>query len=155
MPESVYRRLDGQAMARTAGVIVAGTAVLTASFVGVLAVVSGSAGGVSSRLPVYFFAGAVGFVGSLLVLEQSRHGGQTALAGAVMAGIAGFCIVGLSAEGLVYVVRHPEIVVGSQMLLYLAAAALVAAGIGHWSVRNWRTIRRLASSRSTPGRRVR
>jgi len=115
------------------------TTVLTAAFVGVVALVSG-AGGVGSRLQFYILAGAVAFVASLLVLEESKYEGGGVMLGAVATGFVGFVAVGLSTEGVRYALARPDAVLASSLLVYLVAAALVASGLGYWSVRNWRLL---------------
>lgn len=107
MATSLQRTVDRAMLARTGGLVGVCTAVLTASFVGVVALASGNADSVGSRLQFYILAGALAFVGSLLVLEESRHDGRTVIQG-----------------------------------------ALVASGLGYWSVRNWRVVgRRLPDNR--------
>ncbi len=148
MATSLQRTVDRAMLARTGGLVGVCTAVLTAAFVGVVALASGNADGVGSRLQFYILAGALAFVGSLLVLEESRHDGRTVIQGALVAGIAGFVVVGLASEGVLYAMADPETVLSSSLLVYLVAAALVASGLGYWSVRNWRLVgRRIPNDR--------
>lgn len=50
--------------------------------------------------------------------------------------------VGLGSEGVRYALVRPDTVLSSSLLVYLVAAALVASGLGYWSVRNWRLLGR-------------
>jgi len=148
MATSLQRTVDRAMLARTGGLVAVCTTVLTAAFVGVVALVAGNADGVGSRLQFYILAGALAFVGSLLVLEESRHDGRTVIQGSLVAGIAGFVVVGLASEGVLYAMADPETVLSSSLLVYLVAAALVASGLGYWSVRNWRLVgRRIPNDR--------
>jgi hypothetical protein len=140
MATSLQRTVDRAMLARTGALVGVCTAVLTAAFVGVVALASGRATGVGSRLQFYILAGAVVFVGSLLVLEESKYEGTTVILGAVGSGIAGLVIVGLGSEGVRYALARPDTVLSSSLLVYLVAAALVASGLGYWSVRNWRLL---------------
>lgn len=139
---SARRFVDREAFARTGPVIVVCTLALTATFVGVVGLVSGKAGGVVARFPLYVLAGAVVFVGALLVLEQSRHDGRTVLAGAALVGAVGFVLASLGTEGIVYALTYPDDVVASHLFVYLLSAAIIASGLGYWSVRNWRGVSR-------------
>lgn len=127
-------------VARTGALVGVCTAALTAAFVGIAAIVTGNAAGVVERLQFYILAGAVTFVGGLLVLEESRHRGQTVLTGATAAGVVGFLLLGLGSEGVRYALAQPEIVLSSSLFVYLVAAALIASGVGYWSVRNWQLV---------------
>ena len=140
MATSLERTVDRSMLARTGALVGICTAVLTAAFVGVVALVSGHAAGVGGRLQFYILAGAVAFVGSLIVLDESRHREKTVILGAAGTGIAGLVLVGLGSEGVMYAVSAPETVLSSSLLVYLVAAALIASGLGYWSVRNWRTL---------------
>ncbi|MBX0323831.1 hypothetical protein EGH21_12400 [Halomicroarcula sp. F13] len=143
------QRVDRAVLLRTGGLVGVCTLALTAAFVGVVALVTGGASDASSRLQLYVLAGAVTFVAGLVVLEESRHRGQRGLVGASVAGIVGFLQVALGTEGVVYAVENPEVVVSSDLFVYLVAAALVASGLGYWSVRNWRLV-----GRRVPGDRL-
>jgi hypothetical protein len=142
MATSLQRTVDRAMLARTGGLVGVCTAVLTADFVGVVALTSGNADGAGSRLQFYILAGALAFVASLLVLEESRHDGRTVIQGALLAGVIGCVVVGLANEGVLYAMADPGTVLSSSLLVYLVAAALIASGLGYWSVRNWRLLGR-------------
>jgi len=127
-------------LVRTGALVGLCTGALTAAFVGIASIVTGNAAGVVTRLQFYILAGAVAFVGGLLVLEESRHGGQTVLTGATAAGVVGFLLLGLGSEGVLFALAEPEIVFSSSLFVYIVAAALIASGVGYWSVRNWQLV---------------
>jgi len=142
MATSLQRTVDRGVLARTGALVGVCTVALTAAFVGIAAIVTGDAVGVISRLQFYILAGAVAFVSGLLVLEESRHRGRTVLVGATATGIAGFLLIGLGSEGVLYALAEPATVLSSSLFVYLVAAALIASGVGYWSVRNWRLVDR-------------
>ena len=122
------------------------TLVLTAVFIGVVALVSGETAGLVERLPLYVLASAVAFLAVLLVVDHSRTHGATVLARAATVAAVGFVTVSLGSEGVVYAARHPETVVASHLFVYLLSAAVIASGLGYWAARNRRDVRDLAGS---------
>lgn len=118
------------------------TALLTAAFVGVVGVASGNATGLVARLPLYVLAGAVIFVGVLFTYEGQRLDGRTTLGRSVVCALAGFALVALGGEGVVFALTHPDLVVASHLIVYLLAAAVIASGLGYWLVRHWREVTR-------------
>ena len=130
--------------ARLGGVVLASTLVLTAAFVGVLALVSGGNDGVGGRLPGYVLAMAVAFVGFVVAAEQridDRPGpvdGRRVIVTAGGFALTVFVTVALSGEGVVYALRNPGRVVASEVFLYFLAAGLIGTGLGYWGLRHWR-----------------
>jgi hypothetical protein len=122
------------------------TLVLTAVFVGVVALASGQTAGLVGRLPLYVLATAVAFLAVLLAADHARTHGMTVLARAAGVAVVCFVTVSLGTEGVVYAVRYPETVVGSHLFVYLLSAAVIASGLGYWAARNRRDVRELASS---------
>jgi len=146
MATSLERSVDRAILARTGALVVCCAAVLTTAFVGAVSLAGGHAVGAESRLQFYVLAGAVAFVGSLLVLEESRHDAQRVIGGSVVAGVAGLLLVGLASEGVLYTLAEPRTVLSSSLFVYLTAAALLVSGLGYWSIRNWKLLgRRLPS----------
>lgn len=136
------RRFRGVSVYRVGGLVTAGTTVLTASLIGVLALVTGSATGVLDRAPVYAVLTAASFVVSVVLQEEVGIGtGRTIPAAAAMAG-ASLMILGLSIEGLVYAITNPGQIVASRTLLYLLSAGMIGTGVGYWAFRNWHALRR-------------
>lgn len=127
-------------LARTGSLIALCTVALTAAFVGVLALVSGETGGAVGRLPLYVLASAVVFVATLLAADGTGTDGVTALVRAGVVGVGGFVLLALGIEGINYAVMNPDAVVASHLFVYLLSAAIIASGLGYWSVRNWRDV---------------
>jgi len=124
-----------------AGPLVAGvgvwTALLTASLLGVVGLVSGTVVGLFARLPLYVLGGSVSFVVVLFVLNRGTRDVRATLARAVGAALATVVLGLLGAEGVVYALTDPGSAVLSHLFVYLLSTALVVAGLGCWSVRNW------------------
>lgn len=137
MATSLQRTVDHAILVRTGALMAACTAVLTAAFVGSVSLLGGHTGGVGSRLQFYVLAGAVAFVASLLILEESRHDAQRVIGGSVATGVTGLLLVGLASEGVLYTLAEPRTVLSSSLFVYLTAAALLVSGLGYWSIRNW------------------
>lgn len=132
------------------GSLVAGigvcTALLTASFLGMVGLASGSAVGLVARMPLYVFGGSVSFVGALLVADDPEDG-AVVLARAAGAAIVTFALAVLSAEGVVYALTEPGAVVASHLFVYLLSAAVIASGLGYWGVRHWDGVRTAVGAR--------
>lgn len=127
------------------GPLVAGigtaTVLLTASFLGMVGVVSGTALGLVARLPLYVLGSSVSFVGVLLLVDDRHADGTLVLARAAGAGVVTFLLTTLGAEGVVYALSYPEAVVASHLFVYLLSAAIIASGLGYWGMRNWNEVR--------------
>lgn len=130
--------LDRPFVWRIVIVVVMSTLVLTAAFVGLLAVLTGSATGIGDRFPVYTLAMSIVFVVSLLVVERRRSGSLAILVTTIGIALAGFVIATLGGEGIIYTVRYPDRVLGSQLVVYFAAAGLICTGLGYWGLKYWR-----------------
>ncbi len=125
---------------RTVGFVLGSSLVLTASFVGVLGLSSGELTDSLSRLPFYSLGLAIVFVTAIFSLIRYDADGITAMVGAVGIAIVGFILVALTGEGVLYAVRFPGRVFGSQLLLYFLAAGLIGTGLGYWLVSFWRDL---------------
>lgn len=123
---------------RTGILVICSTIVLTASFLGLLAVVRGTVTDPGTRLPVYVLLTAVVFVVVLFELNDPEEPGLPVLTTTVGVGIGAFILISLSGEGVVFVISRPETLVSSQVLLYLIAAALICTAIAYWGVQHWR-----------------
>lgn len=135
--------MERDVLVRAGPLICATTLALTAAFLGIVGIVSGAAAGIVGRLPLYVLAGSVGFVAALLAAEHSQYYGREALVSATAVGVVGFVMIGLGTEGVVYGLTHPDAVVASHLSVYLLSAAMIASGVGYWSVRNWRDVTRM------------
>jgi hypothetical protein len=128
----------GESLARVGALVAGCTLVLTAAFVGVVALVSGLSPGLNTRLPVYVLVMAGSFVGTLLVVERRRRDGRQIIVTAAGVGTAAFVLVALAGEGLSYAAANPTEVFDPTLILYLLAAGLIGTGLGYWGVRHWR-----------------
>jgi hypothetical protein len=143
MATSGKRRIDRDILVETGSVIGVCTVTLTAVFVGLVGLLSGEATGMVTRLPLYVLVSSLVFLAALIVMDHSQYHGQTILIRALVGGIAGFLVVTLGTEGIVYALTHPERVVVSHLFVYLLSAAIIASGIGYWSVLNWRDVNKM------------
>lgn len=123
---------------RAVAVVAAATVVLTAAFVGIVALVKGSALGVGGRVPFYVLGGAVVFIVTLVALENPMKGGLQILTVTVAVSAVGFALIALAGEGLIYAARYPRSVFGSSLVVYFLAAAIVCTGTVYWGINHWR-----------------
>jgi hypothetical protein len=131
-----YRGIETRSRAlRVGGVVIGSTLALTMSFFGMIALLTGDAGGALDRLPVYVLGLALSFVAGLVTLDDYAFDGETVLA--LAAALAGgtFLLVGFASEGIVYAARNPGSVVSSKLFLYVLSAGLIATGLGFWVAR--------------------
>lgn len=136
-------RDDGrQYILRTSVLVAAFTLILTTNFVGLMGLLTERPAATSGRIPYYVLAGAVLFVGAILLLETAGYDGRTVLTAAVTAATLGFVLVGLGAEGVIFAWHNPEAIIASQLLVYFLAAAVIATGVGYWALRHWREFAR-------------
>lgn len=138
MAVSTNRFVDPDALVRTGPLIGICTAVLTATFLGVVALASGEVSGFVERFPLYVLASSVAFVAAVLVLEHAHYPGSEVLGYATGIGVGGFVVIALGIEGVTYAATSPEQVVASHLFVYLVSAAVFASGIAYWTARNWR-----------------
>lgn len=125
-------------LARMAAIVGCSSLLLTASFVGVLAIATGSLGNVGSRIPAYLLVMAVAFVVTVVALERNEVDGRLILMTTVVVSGATFLLALLAVEGVFYTMRDPGAVINSQLVYYLLAAGIVATGLGFWSLNHWR-----------------
>lgn len=136
----MVRHLDNRRtrLQRTGLVVAVSTSMLTASFVGLVALVSGNVGGLGGRLPYYVLAMAAAFVVAIFLLDERRVDGVAIILGTTGISLLTFVFVLLSVEGIVYALEHPDAVIASQLLVYFLAAGLIGSGLGYWGLRHWR-----------------
>lgn len=123
---------------RLFGAVVGFTLIMTASLVGIVALVSGETTGIRGRIPYYVLMTAIAFVVTLWKLDDTSVDGVTVLI--ATSGIAICCgaLFGLAVEGLVYGIEDPERIVAEHLVVYFIAAGLICTGLGMWSLRHWR-----------------
>jgi hypothetical protein len=129
---------DREFVARAGGAVVASTVVLTASFVGILSFMTGSASDVGARLPFYVLAMALTFAGTIFVLDEPTADGVRVIVATVGVAVASFVFTALSAEGFVYAIRYNQRMLASNLLVYFVAAGLICTGLAFWALRHWR-----------------
>jgi hypothetical protein len=127
---------------RAIGPIVASTVVLTAAFLGTLALLTGTVDGFSDRFPYYVVLMAVGFVAALFVLEGPRIEGSQVLMATIGVTVTVFIVVTLAGEGIVYAIDSPGAVFQPDIILYLLAAGLIGSGLAYWTISHWREFTR-------------
>lgn len=139
---------DHPVLARIGALVVACSLALTLAFFGLIALGTGSAAGLSGRVPFYVLASAVTFAAALIGLDRRNWDGRDLLAFSIVLAVVAFVLFTLGLEGVVFAITHPGESLGSRRFLYLLAAAMVATGFGYWFVSHWpefaRTIRRSA-----------
>lgn len=118
--------------------IIASSIVLTGAFIGVVALIRGEVVGTWDRLPVYVLVFAVVFLVVLWKLDDSEREGTTVLIATAGIALAAGIVLGLAGEGTVAAVTDPWSVIGSDLLVYFVAAAVICTGLGLWGIRHWR-----------------
>jgi hypothetical protein len=131
------RQYDTESLARAGALVAVCTLVLTASFVGLVALLSAAAPGVGTRLPLYVLGTAGAFVTAIVFLEARHLDGERIITTAGLLAVGTFVFATLSGEGLMYVVRNPGELVASQMAFYFLAAGMIATGVGYWAINHW------------------
>lgn len=132
------RGLGASFYVRAGAIITASTVVLTAAFVGVVALAARGTVGVDERFPFYVLAMAVTFVASLLVLDDQDIPGVSVIGATIGLSFTAFVVLGLAAEGVVYAIENPDVVVASPLLAYFVSAGLIATGLTYWGLNHWR-----------------
>lgn len=125
-------------MTRALAVIGVSTFILTASFIGILAIISQSPPGLSSRVPFYLIVMGLAFVATILVLEEYGTVGRVVIVTAGVIGLLTFVATTLTIEGVLFASYEPARVFSQQLVFYFIAAALIGTGIGYWAIQHWR-----------------
>ncbi|MFB6082902.1 MAG: hypothetical protein ABEJ94_01490 [Halorientalis sp.] len=131
------QRLDAESIGRAGALIAVCTLVLTATFLGLVALISGEAAGLSDRLPAYVVGMATAFVGAVLIAEAEGFDGQTVIVGAGAVALGTFVVLTLGGEGILHAIRNPGALVTSHLLFYFLAAGMIATGFGYWAINHW------------------
>lgn len=128
--------------------VVGSSLALTLAFFGLFALVTGTAVGLSERVPFYVLAAAVTFAASLFGLDRHHWDGRDLLFFSIVISIAAFVMVTLGLEGVVFAVENPGESLASRRFVYLLSVALISTGLGYWATCHWseiaRSIRRSA-----------
>lgn len=127
------------------------TLIMTASFIGILAVMEGQLTGIVSRTPWYLVFSALAFTGTVVFLERNDVHGRVIIGTAIALAVVSFGLSLLTTEGILYTIDNPEEVFVSRLVLYFFAAGLVGTGFGYWAINHWREF---TSSSSSDGDRL-
>lgn len=128
-------------LARAGLFVVASTVALTASFLGVVGLLTADVTGLNDRLPFYVLAMALAFVGAIITFEEEYREAIHILQFSALTAIAAFLLVTFGGEGVAYLVQNPEQVVASHLLFYILAAGLIGTGLGYWTLHHWSELR--------------
>lgn len=132
-----YASTDGF-LTRALALIGISTFILTASFIGILAILSRSPTGLTSRVPFYLIVMGLAFVATILVLEEYGTMGRVVIVTAGVISLITFVATTLTVEGIMFAASQPASVFGRQLVFYFIAAALIGTGIGYWAIQHWR-----------------
>lgn len=135
---SLGQSMNTGTVARAIVPIAGSTILLTASFLGILALLTNQASGFSDRFPFYVLLMAIGFVAALFLLERPTLEGTQILVATLGLTVTIFVVVTLAGEGLFYAMENSGDVFDANLIVYLVAAALIGSGLAFWSVRHWR-----------------
>lgn len=132
--------LDDQTrnIANIVALAVGSTIVITASFIGVLALLEGEFSTVDDRFPWYLVSTSLIFLSLIFLLNREDEGGWKILSIAAVVSLIGFIVVVLSVEGIEYAVTNPGGVFVNKVILYFLAAGMFGTGIGYWGINYWR-----------------
>ena len=65
-------------------------------------------------------------------MEDLSVDAETVLGAAAGVSFTNFLVVALASEGTIYALRYPELVVSSQLFVYVLSAGMMATGLGFW-----------------------
>jgi hypothetical protein len=134
----VTERLDADWLPRAVALVGFSTAVVTAAFIGIVAMVSGDAVDVTTRLPFYVLVMAVVFTVFVFLIDARASDGATVIVSSIGVALLGFLVVFLSGEGVVFLFNNPGELLASHLIVYLVSAGLVCTGLAYWGLRHWR-----------------
>ncbi len=139
------RRWGKATLARAGAFVAVSTVALTAAFLGIVGLLTGSVTGITERLPFYVLVTALAFVGAIVLLEESRNEALQVLVIAGVGGLFTFLLVTFGGEGVTFLLQNREEVVASQLLFYILAAGLIGTGLGYWALNHWPELSRYRS----------
>lgn len=131
------KRWSGNTLLQAGLFVLVSTLALTTSFLGIVGLFTGDVVGWNLRLPFYVLVMALTFVGAIVAFEEEFREARVILQFAVAVGAVAFLLVTLGGEGVAYLLQNPQQVVSSQLLFYIVAAGLIAAGMGYWALNHW------------------
>lgn len=122
--------------------------VLTASFVGMAGLLSETTLDTGSRIPAYVLLMGLVFVVGVVRLDSGDRDGVRVLVAVSSVSLLAFVLAGLATEGIFYMLKRPQDVVLSNVILYFGAAGLICTGVVIWALHHWREFAAGASSRT-------
>lgn len=131
-------RFETETLVRAGVVVGISTVVVTAAFIGIVALATGDASGVTDRLPFYVLVMAVVFTAFVFLIDARAPDGSTVIISSTGVALLGFLLVLLAGEGVVFLVDQPDQLLASQLIVYLVSAGLVCTGLAYWGLRHWR-----------------
>lgn len=134
----VADRLHADWLPRAVVIVGLSTAVVTAAFIGIVAMISGGAANVTARLPFYVLVMAVVFTAFVFLIDARASDGATVIVSSIGVALLGFLVVFLSGEGVVFLFNNPDALLASHLIVYLVSAGLVCTGLAYWGLRHWR-----------------
>ena len=133
--------MDRTLVATAVGLVAASTLLTASAMMGGLALFTGSAIGIGSRVPYYVLGGAAVFTALVVWLELRIDDGLTIISVSLAVGVVALLLIGLGVEGLYFGYRNPQRML-SNLFVYLLAAGLISTGVIFWAVRHWREFTR-------------
>ena len=134
----VADRVEAEMLPRAAVLVGVSTAIVTAAFIGVVALATGEATNVTDRLPFYVLVMAVVVTAFVFLIDARANDGGTVIISSIGVAMLGFLLVMLAGEGVVFLVNKPDQLLASQLIVYLVSAGLVCTGLAYWGLRHWR-----------------
>lgn len=131
---------DRETVLRAVGYVSLSTVIITASFIGVVAVLTGFVTNFEQRLPFYVLLTAMIFVAIVVMLDNEEAPGMQVLLSTASIAVVTFLVVALAGEGIRYFLAKPAELLASQLVLYFIAAGLFTTGVGYWAVNHWREL---------------
>ncbi|MFB6162158.1 MAG: hypothetical protein ABEJ86_01780 [Halococcoides sp.] len=133
-----YDRMSMADRARVVGAVLGSSLVLTASFLGIVALVSGEIADLPGRLPFYVLGAAVVFTVAMFALEDPGDHGVPIVTTTAALSVLGFVLLTFGAEGVRYAILNPTVVLTANVVVYFLAAGLICTALGYWALHHWR-----------------
>jgi vacuolar-type H+-ATPase subunit I/STV1 len=139
------QRWSRNTLAQAGLFVVASTIALTASFLGLVGLLTGGVTGLADRLPFYVLVTAVAFVGAIVILEEEYREGARVLQLSILIAALTFVLATFGGEGASYLYQNRADVITSQLIFYILAAGLIGTGVCYWALRHRAELARASS----------
>jgi hypothetical protein len=130
------KRFSRDTLAQAGLFVVASTIALTASFLGIVGLMTGEVTGLTTRLPFYVLLTAIAFVASIVIFEEEYREGAWVLQLSVLLSATTLILATFGGEGMSYLYQNQEQVVTSQLIFYILSAGLIGTGICYWALQH-------------------